>query len=69
MHVPKAFVVLKKGIKPSNKIKNELIALCKKELSVYAQVKEFEFRDDLPKTLYNKVDYKLLEKQELEKKK
>ncbi len=69
MHVPKAFVVLKKGVNASNKIKTELIDLCKKELSVYAQVKEIEFRDDLPKTLYNKIDYKLLEKEEFEKNK
>ena len=68
MHVPKAFIVLKKGVKPTTKIKNEIIDLCKKELSVYAQVKEIEFRDDLPKTLYGKVDYKQIEKEELESK-
>ena len=69
MHVPKAFVVLKKGIKPSNKIKDEIIGITKKELSVYAVVKEVEFRDDLPKTLYNKIDYKKIEKEEEEKNK
>ncbi len=68
MHVPKAFVVLKKGYKPNNAIKNELKALCKKELAAYAQVKDFEFRDDLPKTLYGKVDYKKIEKEELKAK-
>ncbi len=65
MHVPKAFVVLKKGYKPSSAIKEEIKALCKKELSVYSQVKEIEFRDDLPKTLYGKIDYKQIEKEEV----
>ena len=65
MHVPKAFIVLKKGYKPNNIIKNEIKALCKKELAVYSQVKDFEFRDDLPKTLYGKVDYKKIEKEEI----
>ena len=69
MHVPKAFIVLKKGYKESKKIKDELIALSKKELAAYSQVKDFEFRDDLPKTLYNKIDYKKLESEELKAKK
>ena len=64
MHVPKAFVVLKKGYKPSPKIKDEIVALCKKELAAYSHVKDVEFRDDLPKTLYGKVDYKKIEKEE-----
>ena len=64
MHVPKAFIVLKNGYKPSSKIKREIKDLCKKELDVYSQPKDFEFRDELPKTLYNKIDYKYLEKEE-----
>ena len=63
MHVPKAIMVLKSGYDEKNVI-NELKELCKKELSVYAQPKEFEFRKNLPKTLYNKIDYKSLEKEE-----
>ena len=65
MHVPKAIMVLKKGYN-ENKVISELKELCRKELAVYAQPKEFEFRDTLPKTLYNKVDYKSLEKEENE---
>ncbi len=61
MHVPKAIIVLNKGYN-EKKVKEELKTLCQKELSVYAQPKEFEFRDSLPKTLYGKVDYKSLEK-------
>ena len=64
MHVPKAFVVLKNGYKPSNKIKKEITEICKQDLAVYSVPKDIEFRDDLPKTLYNKIDYKSLEKEE-----
>ncbi len=63
MHVPKAVIVLKKGVKENNQIINEIKKLCKDELSVYSQPKEFEIRDSLPKTLYGKVDYKQLEKE------
>ena len=69
MHVPKAFVVLKKGYKKSDKIKDEIIKLCKRELAAYSHVKDIEFRDDLPKTLYGKVDYKKIEREEKEAKK
>lgn len=69
MHVPKAFIVLKKGYKANNKLIDELKALSKKELAAYSQVKDFEFRDDLPKTLYNKIDYKKLESEEDKSKK
>ncbi len=69
MHVPKAFIVLKKGIEPTAKIKKEIIDMCKESLSVYSQPKYFEFRDSLPKTLYGKVDFKELEKEEEQKKK
>lgn len=63
MHVPKAIMVLKKGYRESEVLK-ELKELCSQELSVYAQPKEFEFRSDLPKTLYGKIDYQNLEKEE-----
>ena len=64
MHVPKAFVVLKKNTKNTAKVKAEIKSLCKRELSVYAMPKDFEFRDDLPKTLYGKIDYRKIEKEE-----
>ena len=63
MHVPKAIIVLKKDIKENNQIINEIKKLCKDELSVYSQPKSFEFRQSLPKTLYGKVDYQKLEKE------
>lgn len=60
MHVPKAIMVLKKNY-DKEKVISELKEMCQKELSVYSQPKEFEFRDELPKTLYGKLDYKSLE--------
>ena len=63
MHVPKAIIVLKKDAN-KKKVLNDLKELCVKELSVYSCPKEYEFRDSLPKTLYGKVDYKNLEKEE-----
>ena len=67
MKVAKAFVVLEKGVKPTPQIKREIIDLCKKNLAAYALPKEYEFRDSLPKTLYNKINYKELEKEEEDK--
>ena len=63
MQVPKVIIVLKKDT-DKKKVLRDLKELCAKELSVYSIPKEFEFRDNLPKTLYGKVDYKLLEKEE-----
>jgi long-chain acyl-CoA synthetase len=68
MHVPKAFIVLKKGTSNTAKVKAEIKSLCRRELSVYAMPKDFEFRSDLPKTLYGKVDYRAIEKEENENK-
>ncbi len=67
MQVPKAFIVLRDKVKETAKLKKELKELCKENLAVYSVPREYEFRDELPKTLLNKVDYKLLEKEELEK--
>ena len=69
MHVPKAFIVLNEGKKPNPILKAEIKRLCKENLAAYAVPKDYEFREELPKTLYNKIDYKLLEKEELEKSK
>jgi len=68
MHVPKAFIVLNEGYKYTNSLDKELKELCKKELAVFSVPKEIEVRDELPKTLYNKINYKELEKEEENKK-
>ena len=67
VQVAKAFVVLNEGVKPSSKIKKEIKDMCKLRLAQYSQPKEIEFRKTLPTTLYKKVDYKKLEKEESEK--
>lgn len=64
MHVPKAFIVLNDGYKWNSSLERELKDLCKKQLAVFSVPKEFEVRKELPKTLYNKVNYKELEKEE-----
>lgn len=66
MNVPKAFVVLDDDKLDKSKIKREIKKLCKEELAAYSQVKEIEFRKSLPQTLYKKIDYRKLERMELE---
>ena len=67
MSVPKAFVVLNEGYNESLRLKRELKELCKEQLAVYSVPKDFEFREELPKTLYGKSDYRKLEQEESQK--
>lgn len=67
MHVVKAFVVLRQGVEPSDKIKEEIIENCKKNVSRYGVPKDIEFRTELPKTLVGKVAYRVLEEEEAKK--
>lgn len=67
MHVVKAFVVLRQGVEPSDKIKEEIIENCKKNVSRYGVPREIEFRTELPKTLVGKVAYRVLEEEEVAK--
>ena len=67
MHVVKAFVVLRQGVEPSDKIKEEIIEKCKKNVSRYGVPREIEFRTELPKTLVGKVAYRVLEEEEAAK--
>lgn len=67
MHVVKAFVVLRQGVEPSDKIKEEIIENCKKNVSRYGVPREIEFRTELPKTLVGKVAYRVLEEEEAAK--
>lgn len=65
--VAKAFIVLKDDIQGTENIKRDIKRLCEKYLAKYSIPYEYEFRDELPKTMVGKVDYKVLEKEELEK--
>ena len=65
--VAKAYVVLKDGIEATEKIKEEIMNYCKKDLAKYSLPAEIEFKNNLPKTLVGKVAYtKLTEEDENE---
>ncbi len=68
VEVAKAFIVLNPGFKPNNDTLKSIKEYCAKNISKYALPYEYEFRDDLPKTLVGKVAYKELEEQEKNKK-
>ena len=67
MQKVKAFVVLKSGCEPSEKVKQELLDYCRKNIAKYAMPYDIEFRDDLPLTLVGKVAYRILEEEEEKK--
>ena len=67
MQKVKAFVTLKPGIEKSDKVKEEIMAYCKKHIAKYAMPYDIEFKDDMPKTLVGKVAYRVLEEEELKK--
>ena len=63
MQKVKAYVVLRPEYKPSDEIKEELMAHCRKHIAKYAMPYEIEFREELPKTLVGKVAYRVLEEE------
>ena len=63
----KAFIVLKPEYSPTDEVKASIKAHCEKNIAKYALPKEYEYRDNLPKTLVGKVAYRELEKEEEEK--
>lgn len=67
VEVPKAFIVLNKGFKKSDELVLELKKMCKKNLPKYAQIYEYEFRKSLPRTMVGKVDFRKLQKENIEK--
>ncbi|MGX8685489.1 MAG: AMP-binding protein [Spirochaetales bacterium] len=67
MHKVKAFVVLTPGHKPSEEIKEKILAACKKNVAKWAIPYEIEFREELPKTLVGKIAYRVLEEEEEKK--
>ena len=52
---PKAYVVLKQGIEPTEALKEELIAFTKGKLPSYKAPRWIEFLGDLPKTATGKI--------------
>ena len=67
IQVPKAFIVLKNGYKPSNEILEEIKKYCEEKLAKYSLPYEYEFREELPKTLVGKIAYTKLEEEERNK--
>jgi acetyl-CoA synthetase len=61
----KAFVVLKSGVKPSEKLKETLALHVKKHLAGHAYPREVEFIDKLPKTRSGKIMRRVLKAKEL----
>ncbi len=61
----KAFVVLKSGVRPTDKLKEELSLYVKKNLAGHAYPKEIEFIDKLPKTRSGKIMRRILKAKEL----
>ena len=59
----RAYVVLMDGIKPSDELKEKIMAELKQHIAGYALPKEIFFRPELPKTLVGKVAYRLLEEE------
>ena len=59
--------MLKPGIEPTEKVKEELMAYCRKHIAKYSLPYDIEFRPELPKTLVGKVAYRILEEEEMAK--
>ena len=61
--VVKAYVVLKKGNKPTLVNKMKIKKYCEDNLAKYSWPYEYEYRDSIPTTLVGKVAYKKLEEE------
>ena len=62
--VPKAYIVLNDGYTYDSKLKEELLNLCSLLPNKYYLPEKIQVINELPKTLMNKIDYKLLENEE-----
>ncbi|MBC2712002.1 MAG: acetate--CoA ligase [Desulfosarcina sp.] len=61
----KAFVSLKPGVKPTNRLRLELIGFARKKLGSAVAPKEIEFQENVPKTRSGKIMRRLLKAREL----
>ena len=66
--VAKAYIVPKKDIKLTNSIKKEIKKYCEDNLVRYSWPYEYEYRNEIPKTLVGKVAYRKLEEEGRKKK-
>ena len=67
--VAKAFIVLNKGVKDKEAVLDSIKNLVEKNLARFSWPYEYEFRDELPKTLVGKIAYNVLMQEEQMKKK
>ena len=63
----KAFIVLKRGVKPTSELTDELQTWVKTRLAAHAYPREIEFIDEIPKTPSGKIQRFILRNQEIEK--
>ena len=61
----KAFIKLKEGVKPGERLKEDIQQFVKKHLAAHAYPREIEFIDRLPKTRSGKIMRRLLKAKEL----
>lgn len=64
-NIIKAFITLRKGYTPSEKLKKELVQHVKRRLAAHAFPREIEFRDKLPITRSGKIMRRVLKAWEL----
>lgn len=64
VQVAKAFIVLKNGVKESDEVLESIKELVEKKIAKYSWPYEYEFREELPKTLVGKVAFNELVKEE-----
>ena len=62
----KAFLVLRDGYQDTEKLRESIMAHCRKHIAKYAMPTEIEVRESLPTTLVGKVAYTKLEQEENE---
>jgi acetyl-CoA synthetase len=65
MEIVKAFVALKDGYEPSDKLRRELMRFSRQKLSSFVAPREIDFIDSLPKTRSGKIMRRLLKAREL----
>ena len=58
--IPKAVIVLKKGVVLNHEIEKEIKKYCETNIPKYKLPGEYEFRENLPVTKIGKIDYKKL---------
>ncbi|MBI4356017.1 MAG: AMP-binding protein, partial [Candidatus Omnitrophica bacterium] len=56
----KAFVALRQGFQPSERLKEEIALFVKEHLAAHAAPREIEFRDKIPKTRSGKIMRRVL---------